>query len=302
MKLFLFIILVIAAPAILAQWCASPNLESYCKDVSLKKKDSLSPPKYKEVTGNYCFEDKKKGLMVDGEFENGQLVNGREYVMDEFGLLEKIHVYKDGKFVSNAVAGDEQVKTVKDLREKETSLYPNCDGEKKNGFWKITGEMRKNLGYCDTCVIEEGEYIENRKHGLWKSYYPSGNIKNEINYNKGYASGSFSTYFDKPISKDTLNQLDENGKRNGYWIFRGKDKNEPQYCDTCKLEEGVYKVSRKQGVWTRYWPNGNVKSIIEYKNGKANGRYELHYDTGTLEENGIWLGNSNPEINKYFPS
>tara|TARA_B100001287_G_scaffold70393_1_gene57993 strand:- start:1550 stop:2386 length:837 start_codon:yes stop_codon:yes gene_type:complete len=49
--------------------------------------------------------DVNKNLLMDGEFQNGKLYNGRHYIYDEFGLLEKIKVFKNGVFVGNGVLG-----------------------------------------------------------------------------------------------------------------------------------------------------------------------------------------------------
>ena len=39
---------------------------------------------------------------MDGEFKNGKLYNGKLYIYDENGLLEKIEIYKKGKYHSDA--------------------------------------------------------------------------------------------------------------------------------------------------------------------------------------------------------
>ncbi len=49
--------------------------------------------------------DSNKNLLMDGEFKNGYLYNGRYYVYDEYGLLEKIKVFKNGVFVGNGILG-----------------------------------------------------------------------------------------------------------------------------------------------------------------------------------------------------
>ena len=49
--------------------------------------------------------DRNKNLLMDGEFKNGYLYNGRHYVYDEYGLLEKIKVFKNGVFVGNGILG-----------------------------------------------------------------------------------------------------------------------------------------------------------------------------------------------------
>ena len=51
---------------------------------------------------------------------------------------------------------------------------------------------------------------------------------------------------------DTLNQKDEQGRKQGYWIIYGKYKPEKGFCDSFKIEEGIYLDSRKHGSWIKY--------------------------------------------------
>ena len=49
--------------------------------------------------------DKDKNILMDGEFKNGRLINGRHYIYDEFGLLDHIKEYRDGIFAGNGIIG-----------------------------------------------------------------------------------------------------------------------------------------------------------------------------------------------------
>ena len=60
----------------------------------------------KQLVNNYGKTyDKDKNLLMDGEFKSGRLFNGRHYLYDEYGLLEKIKVFKNGVFVGNGILG-----------------------------------------------------------------------------------------------------------------------------------------------------------------------------------------------------
>ena len=47
--------------------------------------------------------NENKDIYMDGEFKAGKLWNGKHYIYDENGLLERIEIYKDGKYVGNGV-------------------------------------------------------------------------------------------------------------------------------------------------------------------------------------------------------
>lgn len=92
-------------------------------------------------------------------------------------------------------------------------------------------------------------------------------------------------------NSDTLNQSVE-GKKHGYWIIYAHMRNVPNYKPNDVIEEGRYKMSRKDGTWKKYFPTGHVQSEIFYKNGKAIGDFKTYYNNSgnTVEEQGNWGG------------
>lgn len=77
---------------------------------------------------------------------------------------------------------------------------------------------------------------------------------------------------------DTFNVTDNHGLKQGYWIERGfvvpggKRPNETmeemkKRVDQVKLEEGLYKDNKKQGVWKYFHDDGTLKKTTEYKDG-----------------------------------
>lgn len=87
---------------------------------------------------------------------------------------------------------------------------------------------------------------------------------------------------------DTLNKLDEAGRKQGWWKVVGPVKDKPDYTAGKLYEEGRYADNRRVGVWKRYWPNGKVMSQINYVMGLPKGPYTTYYPDGTTEEQGTW--------------
>ncbi|HLG02314.1 MAG TPA: toxin-antitoxin system YwqK family antitoxin [Bacteroidia bacterium] len=99
------------------------------------------------------------------------------------------------------------------------------------------------------------------------------------------------TSFCYSAGEDTLNQLSPDGKRQGWWIIRGRMKPEKKGFDPeAKIEEGRYKDSQKMGVWIEYFPNGNKKSQLTYVNNRPNGHAVIFNENGTRAEEGTWVG------------
>lgn len=87
---------------------------------------------------------------------------------------------------------------------------------------------------------------------------------------------------------DTLNRLDELGRKQGWWKISAPKADKPDYSNGQLIEEGTYTNSRRIGLWRRYWPNGNVMSEITYVMGLPRGDYKTFYPNGKTEEQGNW--------------
>ena len=68
-------------------------------------------------------------------------------------------------------------------------------------------------------------------------------------------------HFSSWSQNDTINQIDEEGKKQGLWIYYGKDRPESGYPKEGKVEEGTYKDDRKDGMWARYYNDGKTIKI-----------------------------------------
>ena len=95
------------------------------------------------------------------------------------------------------------------------------------------------------------------------------------------------------IEGDTVNYVDENNLKQGFWKIFGRMRKLPGYEPNQVIEQGKYKDSRKQGLWTKFFASGKTKSEIEYKNSRPNGAYKTYFENGQLEEEGNWKNNRN---------
>lgn len=79
----------------------------------------------------------------------------------------------------------------------------------------------------------------------------------------------------------------------GYIIIYGKDVYKQEYYDTNKIEEGLRKNGKKEGIWKQYYPDGNLKSKITFSENRPNGLYQIFHPNGFLQEEGFWGNNKN---------
>lgn len=146
----------------------------------------------------------------------------------------------------------------------------DADG-KRQGYWKITGAMTLEDGFRDSQIVEEGNYESNKKIGLWKKYYPSGVLRNEITFKNNMPRGEYKVYY--PNGK-----LEEEGNWQGnknIGAFKRYHKNGKLAQDFTFTSGG-----KRDGVQNYYYDNGNLQLAVEVKEGVANGFYRTFYPDG----------------------
>ena len=101
-------------------------------------------------------------------------------------------------------------------------------------------------------------------------------------------------------SDTPINVVDENNLKQGFWKIFGRMRPTPNFNADQVIEQGTYENSRKQGVWTKFFASGKIKSEIEYRNSRPNGAYKTYYENGQVQEEGIWKNNRNMNDFKRF--
>lgn len=87
---------------------------------------------------------------------------------------------------------------------------------------------------------------------------------------------------------DTINKTDNEGLRQGRWIFFGKHKPNTCYQPDQKVEEGVFTDNRKTDIWVEYHCNGKMKNRITFVNGRPDGYAQMFHENGKISEEGNW--------------
>ena len=88
---------------------------------------------------------------------------------------------------------------------------------------------------------------------------------------------------------DTLNQIDSEGKKQGYWIIYGKDDPQKGFPAEGKIHEGSYLNDRRNGEWIMYYKDGvNPKTKGNFINNRPNGPFESYYLNGNLRSKGTF--------------
>lgn len=93
------------------------------------------------------------------------------------------------------------------------------------------------------------------------------------------------------------NKEDENGLRQGMWTIWGHMKPEKGYPENGKIEEGPYVNSRKDGEWIKYHKDGatpRLKGV--YVDNRPNGLYTKYWENGQVMEEGKFTSGKQVEV------
>jgi antitoxin component YwqK of YwqJK toxin-antitoxin module len=154
------------------------------------------------------------------------------------------------------------------LNGKDSTLNMLDVNGKRQGKWIITGKLANLPDYGADAKVEEGKYLNSLKIGIWKHYFPNGNLQNKLTY--------------------------ENNRPNGYAVM---------YHDNGKIsEEGNWKNNRWVGNYKLYYENGQVQQSFTFnETGKREGKQEYYYENGEKMIEGEWKeGREDGVIKEYY--
>ena len=85
------------------------------------------------------------------------------------------------------------------------------------------------------------------------------------------------------------NLRDEQGKKHGKWVIKGKDRPRSGYDADVVIEEGTYDHGRKTGIWIKYNKDGKtIKLKGNYVNNRPKGNYTRYFKNGKIKESGTF--------------
>jgi len=138
-----------------------------------------------------------------------------------------------------------------------------------------------------------GEIKNGLKEGIWKFYYPGGNLMAKETYRDGELNGQTISYF--PGGKiSSIENWKEDLQEDSSWYFHpnGRLNRKGQY------EKGVY-----QGFWLTFYPTGQLQQSGSYVDGLPSGFYRNWFENGALQEEGTYReGKKEGQFVYYHPN
>lgn len=143
----------------------------------------------------------------------------------------------------------------------------------RQGYWKIYNNTKQFPGYKVDQLVTEGFYVDNKKQGTWKRYYPNNQLKDIIRYENNRPKGDYTTYYEN-------GQVEEKGT----WVGNKNTGDFKRfYEDGTKHQDFEFNAAgKRQGEQVYYWPNGQVMIQGSWNEGKESGYVREYYENGDI--------------------
>ncbi len=177
-------------------------------------------------------------LMYEGQFKDGEPV-GEWTRYFEGGQVKAEIEYDQNSDTASVVLFDPFGKKVAE---------GNYVDEKRAGEWQFYSESRK---------VSEETYADGVKHGIARTFYPTGEVLEESEWQNGQQTGSYRVFFKN--GKPYMQCKYSNGKRNGLCL---------SYYQNGRVEmEAYYSNNLRDNDWKFYNENGDLSYTLKYDKG-----------------------------------
>lgn len=123
--------------------------------------------------------------------------------------------------------------------------------QKKDSIWNYYSEY-------DGVLLSTEIYIETKKQGVWKNFYPDGRVAEEITYENNFKNGSWKRFHTDATVKLEGNYQNDL-KEGSFKLFHPNE----------QLElSGTYENGLQNGLWTQFDDKGKKLKEEIYKKGK----------------------------------
>lgn len=231
-----------------------------------------------------------------------------EYFYTESNATLRKNISKKELYVNNKKEGSSYY-YFRNGKIKEICNYSNNLLDGKSTVYAEDGRMISINQYRKGSLIDRDKINrynkEGNKENIWRTYYPNGKIRNEMNYKNGILDGYYKEYDANGVLNFTLLY------RNGILIQDVTDdqietEEKIEYFENGKIKAtGFYKKDSKPiGLHKKYSREDSIIKATIYNdnsiivssgfmddNGKRTGKWEEYYEDGLLKASGMYLNN-----------
>ena len=149
--------------------------------------------------------------------------------------------------------------------------------------------------YPDGKVSSEGQLVDGKPDGHWKTFYETGVLKSEGDRKQFRLDGTWSFFSPDGDLVSTIEYA--NGLKDGPL--------RKYASDGSLVSEEYFRDDLKHGETTTYFPDGQVESVVMFKNGKEEGKGYVYAEGGRPITISDWRGGvlqRRQELNRYDKS
>jgi antitoxin component YwqK of YwqJK toxin-antitoxin module len=303
-------------------------------------------------TGIIKSEGNRKNFMLDSIWkfydEKGKIMFEYNYKEGKKCGLKKTYDAKEHFLVTSETYDKDvkQGKTVNYYKNGKTHvIIPFVNGKEEGQGFELSPDStiititQYKMGFVQSEERINRRSADSLKQGMWKTFYPDGMVKTEVNY----ADDKMNGYLKEYSAKGSLDKMTKyvNGKEKlnapelakldvksdyyegGILKFQGTYKDgvavgihrefskdgkvtgAKVYADGVLTGEGIIDtIGRLQGNWKEYYPGGELKSQGNYDNSKRVGEWVFYYQNGKTEQRGKYdkKGKAQGEWKWYYES
>lgn len=294
-----------------------------------------TPTKYGDVVLTYYPNGKIKkevdyvnGLKEGKEifyYQNGTVAKETTYINDKkygdfFENYENGILKISGKFVDNRLDGLITTYNSNGQKQSETNYTLGLKNGKSTEYisGKVLSEViyknGKKEGYFFANNFNggleiEGNFVDDKKNGVWTKYNRDRKIILEETYHQGILEGEYNKYYDTGSIKEsgtyingylegTVEIYNENSnliRKINYIKGKKEGKSESYYSDGKLLNEEYYRNNILNGEFKEYSREEKVTLIGKYSNGMRSGEWKGFDETGKNTD--TFLYNENGQLN-----
>ena len=147
---------------------------------------------------------------------------------------------------------------------------------KRIGHWVYYGKDRPRSNYPSSVKIEEGNYINGYREGIWVKYYKDGKTKKlEGNYINNRPMGMYTRYYSNGLIMEK-----------GYFSYKNFSGPYIRYFKNGKTSYRCTfnKQGKEMGTVEHYHTNGNLSMKYTAKDGKVVGKLTTYHEDGSEKE------------------
>jgi antitoxin component YwqK of YwqJK toxin-antitoxin module len=222
----------------------------------------------------YFFENGQKSMegTVNGTnregvwtwyYETGQVKETGSYAGNQRTGIWKTY-FEDGVLKGEADYTEDYGRYIEYYHSGKVLAEGPKNGSKLVGHWRYYSET-------DGSLNKEGDYENNLKHGLWKTYHSNGTVASHGMYVLDEPQDTWEYFNDS--GKPTAAGSFDRGKKEGYWVeYNALGK---------KISEGNF--TRGSGELKMYYPSGRLQAVGKMVEDKREGLWLFYDEAGRKE-------------------